>query len=208
MNDIKRILILFAIVIGVIMLGFVGGCSARGRYDKRHAPSLAADTITLHHTDTVTLVGPRDTLTRIVWKPYPVAVHDTTLIVHHTTDSFFIMLPYQHKHLSRPDTLDVWYSGIDPKVDSARVYMHHTTEIVNIPVVERRMPRLTMDVGAGTAIVGGKVGEATQFSVRPYGIARVSLNRPRATFSGWGRIDTQGAWGAGVDVSLRLDVVK
>ena len=109
---------------------------------ERHIAPPVADTIRIEKVDTVTLAGNKvDTLICYVNRPYPVAVHDTTLIHHHTTDSIWISLPYEHRYMAKEDTLEVWYSGIDPKIDSAKVYMHHTTEIVKQPYEVAKMPR-------------------------------------------------------------------
>ena len=204
-EKVKIILLAMMVAAAMILGGFLGGWSLRGNYDRSHSHN---DTIVIERVDTVTLVGQRDTLISIVWKPYPVAVHDTTWIHHHTTDSIFISLPYQYRYFGKPDTLDVWYSGIDPRVDSARVYMRHTTEIVEHYIETNKMMPLTLEIGAGTQIAGGAQPSTAAWNVRPYGIAKMSLNRPSTTFEAFGMIDTKGRWGAGLNVTYRVDLIK
>lgn len=180
----------------LMAVGFSAGWLAK---EKRIQP-IANDTIRIERIDTVTLVEPRDTLTRIVWKPYPVAVHDTTLIHHHTTDSIWISLPYEHRYMAKEDTLEVWYSGVDPKIDSAKVYMHHTTEIIKQSYEVAKMPRLTAEIGAA-AFYSDK-------SINPCLVGEMRYNAARTTFSAYGAVNHEGKWGAGVGVTYRLNVLK
>jgi hypothetical protein len=181
----------------VALMGGVAGWCMRGG-EKQPLP--VADTVVITTTDTVTLVGPRDTLVRIAWKPYPVAVHDTTFVIRHTTDSIFVMLPYEHRHLHRPDTLDVWYSGVDARIDSATVYYQHTTEIVHHLPDVRKMPRLTAGVGCG-AIYQEK-------RVNAYLFGEMRYNAPKTTFGTFAAIDPTGQWCAGASVSYRFDLIR
>lgn len=195
-EKIKILAIAILLAAGLMLASFAAGWSLRGHQQE----PIPSDTITIMKVDTVTLVEPRDTLTRIVWKPYPVAVHDTTLIHHHTTDSIWISLPYEHRYMAKEDTLEVWYSGIDPKIDSAKVYMHHTTEIVKQPYEVTRMPRLTLDVGAAVFY--------TDKSINPCLVGEMRYNATKTTWSAYGAIDHEGKWGAGVSVTYRMNLIK
>lgn len=195
----KSGVVLICAALLMLVGGVLGGIIGYGK-GKADCQPIAADTITIVKVDTVTLVEPRDTLTRIVWKPYPVAVHDTVKILRHTTDSIFISLPYQYRYYGKPDTLDVWYSGIDPKIDSARVYMHHTTEIVKQPYEVCRMPRLTAELGAGAFYHESRVN--------PYAVAKMSYNAPHVTFGAYGAVNHEGNWAAGLNVTYRLNIIK
>ena len=187
-NEIKDLL---------MAVGFSAGWLAK---EKRIQP-IANDTIRIERVDTVTLVEPMvDTLIRFVDRLYPVAVHDTTLIHHHTTDSIWISLPYEHRYMAKEDTLEVWYSGIDPNIDSAKVYMHHTTEIVKQPYEVARMPRLTLDVGAAAFY--------TDNSINPCLVGEMRYNAPKTTWSAYGAVNHEGKWGAGVGVTYRLNLIK
>lgn len=195
-EKIKILALALLLAAGLMLASFAAGWSLRGH----HQEPISNDTITIMKVDTVTLVEPRDMLTRIVWKPYPVAVHDTTLIHHHTTDSIWISLPYEHRYMAKEDTLEVWYSGIDPKIDSAKVYMHHTTEIVKQPYEVARMPRLTLGVGAA-AFYSDK-------SINPCLVGEMRYNATKTTWSAYGVVNHEGKWGAGVGVTYRLNLIK
>lgn len=198
-RDARHIAIVAVLALLIAIIGGAAGWCMRGARIQPQVPPVP-DTTWFTLTDTVTLVEPRvDTLVRFVDRLYPVAVHDTTWVVRHTTDSIWITLPYQHRHYSQPDTLEVWYSGVDPKIDSARVYMHHTTEIIKQPYEVARMPRLTLDLGAA-AFYSDK-------RVNPCLVGEMRYNAPRTTFGTFTAIDPTGQWCAGASVSYRLNVV-
>lgn len=196
-RDARHIAIVAVLAILVALMGGVAGWCMRGnmRGEKKH-PLPVADTVVITTTDTVTLVGPRDTLVRIAWKPYPVAVHDTTWITRHTTDSIFLMLPYEHRHLHRPDTLDVWYSGVDARIDSATVYYHHTTEVIRQPYEVPKMPRLTAGVGCGAIYAERRVNA--------YLFGEMRYNAKKSTFAASAAIDQNGRWCVGGEVGWRF----
>lgn len=197
-RDARHISIVAVLAILIALLGGVAGWCMRGnmRGEKKHPPPVP-DTTWFTLTNTVTLVGPRDSLTRIVWKPYP--VHDTTFVIRHTTDSIFVMLPYEHRHLHRPDTLDVWYSGVDARIDSATVYYHHTTELIRQPYEVPKTPRLTAGVGCGAFY--------QEKRVNAYLFGEMRYNAPKTTFGTFAAIDQTGQWCAGASVSYRLDLL-
>ena len=195
-KDLKaKIAIIGAVLL--VVLSFIAGCQA-GRGTK--TPPPPADTIRIHTIDTVTLVRPRDTVTRIVWKPYPVAVTDTMFVIRHTTDSIFITLPYQYKHFSMRDTLDVWYSGIDPRLDSIAIYNHQTTEIIREQYEVTKMQRLTIDLGVGAMYAEKRVN--------PYLFGEMRYNAPKLTVGVFGAVTHEGKWGAGANVSWRCTLYK
>jgi hypothetical protein len=196
-EKIKILALALMLAAGLMLASFAAGWCMRGENNRQQPPPVP-DTTWFTLTDTVTLVGPRDSLTRIVWKPYP--VHDTTFVIRHTTDSVFVMLPYEHRHLHRPDTLDVWYSGVDARIDSATVYYHHTTEIVHHLPDVRKMPRLTAGVGCG-AIYQEK-------RVNAYLFGEMRYNAPKTTFGTFAAIDPTGQWCAGASVSYRFDLSR
>ena len=196
-DKIKILALALLLAAGLMLASFFAGWSLRGRQQE----SIQSDTITIMKVDTVTLVEPMvDTLIRYVDRLYPVAVHDTTLIHHHTTDSIWISLPYEHRYMAKEDTFEVWYSGIDPKIDSAKVYMHHTTEIVKQPYEVARMPRLTLDVGAAAFY--------TDKSINPCLVGEMRYNAKKTTWSVYGAVNHEGKWGAGVGVTYRMNLIK
>ena len=197
-RDARHIAIVAVLAFLIALLGGVAGWCMRGENNRQQPPPVS-DTTWFTLTDTVTLVGQRDSLTRIVWKPYPVAVHDTTFVIRHTTDSIFVMLPYEHRHLHRPDTLDVWYSGVDARIDSATVYYHHTTEIIHHLPDVKKMPRMTAGVGCGAFY--------QEKRVNAYLFCEMRYNAPKTTFGTFAAIDPTGQWCAGATVSYRLDLL-
>lgn len=201
MKDARHITI--AVVLGVMLL-FVGALVSgivfwNKGYNKAIArcEELKPDTITITKVDTVTLVENKvDTLIRIVNRLYPVAVHDTIV-----EDSVvYVELPYEHRYYALPDTLEVWYSGVDPRIDSARVYAYHTTEIIKQPYEVWRMPRLTADVGV-TAFYSDN-------RVNPFLVGEVAYNAKHTTFSAFGAVNHEGKWGAGIGVTYRMNLIK
>lgn len=117
---------------------------------ERSCEGRQTDTVVIQRTDTVTLVEVKvDTLISFVNRLYPVIVHDTVNV----GDTIFVPMPYEHKIYSVPDTLDVWYSGVDPKIDSTRIYIKNTTEIHTIRIKDERLNFLAVDVGLQDAAV-------------------------------------------------------
>lgn len=192
-EKIKILLLAVLLAMGLMLASFLAGWKIRG--EKMQPP--IADTIRIERVDTVTLVEPMvDTLIRYVNRLYPVAVTDTVW----RNDTMFVTLPYEHRYYSVPDTLDVWYSGVDPRIDSARVYEHHTTEIIRQPYEVAKMPRLTLDLGAGAFY--------TDKSINPCLVGEMRYNAKKTTFSAYGAINHEGKWGAGVGVTYRMNLIK
>ena len=193
-EKIKILALALLLAAGLMLASFFAGWSLCGHQQE----PISNDTITIMKVDTVTLVEPMvDTLIRFVDRLYPVAVHDTTLIHHHTTDSIWISLPYEHRYMAKEDTLEVWYSGIEPKIDSAKVYMHHTTEIVNhIADVSKMMPRLTAGVGCGAFY--------QEKRVNAYLFGEMRYNTKKSTFAARAAIDQTGRWCVGGEVGWRF----
>lgn len=194
MEEKIKIVGLAILCIGLMMMvSFCGGWHLRG---KQIEPPVA-DTIRIERVDTVTLVGNKvDTLICYVNRPYPVAVHDTMW----RNDTLYVQLPYEHRYYASPDTLEVWYSGVDPTIDSVTVYMHHTTEIIKEIRDVYRMPRLTLDLGAGAFY--------HERQVFPYAVGEMRYNASKTTFSAYGAIDHQARWAAGASVTYRMNLIK
>ena len=180
------------LAMGLMLASFMAGWKIRG---EKMQP-IVNDTIRIERVDTVTLVGNKvDTLICYVNRPYPVAVTDT--IWHN--DTMFVQLPYEHRHLHRPDTLDVWYSGVDARIDSATVYYHHTTELIRQPYEVPKMPRLTAGFGCGAFY--------QEKRVNAYLFGEMRYNAPKTTFGTFAAIDPTGQWCAGATVSYRIDLL-
>jgi hypothetical protein len=167
-------------------------------------PEIASDTVTF--SDTTNISGSDDrpdadsliSADRIPYPvPYPIYLPGDTICEH---DTFYVYLPYEHRLYSVPDTLDVWYSGIEPCIDSAKVYNHTTTITNTIVNTEYKMPRLTADIGAGALYSGN--------NVNPYLVGEVRYNCPKTTFSAFGAINHEGGWCAGGNVTYRINIIK
>lgn len=194
MTDKIKIISLAALCICLMMMvSFCSGWSMRG---KRIQPPTT-DTIVKVRVDTVTLVEPRiDTLIRIVDRLYPVTVHDTIV----KGDTLYIRLPYEHRYYALPDTLEVWYSGVDPKIDSAILYYNHTTEIIRHPYEVPKMPRVTLGVGVGAFY--------NEKQINPYLLGEMRYNAPKTAWQVYGGINHEGQWSAGACVIYRINLVK
>lgn len=192
-EKIKILLLAVLLAMGLMLASFLAGWKIRG---EQMQPPIA-DTIRIERIDTVTLVEPMvDTLIRYVNRLYPVAVHDTMW----RNDTMYVTLPYEHRYYGVPDTLDVWYSGVDPRIDSARVYAHHTTEIIRQPYEVAKTPRLTLDIGAA-AFYADK-------SINPCLVGEMRYNAKKTTWSAYGAVNYEGKFGVGIGVSYRFDILK
>ena len=192
-EKIKIMLLAMLLAMGLMLASFLAGWKIRG--EKMQPP--VADTIRIERVDTVTLVGNKvDTVIRFVNRPYPVAVHDTMW----RNDTMFVQLPYEHRYYCVPDTVEVWYSGVDPNLDSVRLYEHHTTEIIRQPYEVAKMPRLTLDLGAAAFY--------HERRINPYLLGEMRYNARKTTFAAYGAINHEGKWGVGVGVSYRMNLIK
>lgn len=192
-EKIKILLLAVLLAMGLMLASFLAGWKIRG--EKMQPP--IADTIRIERIDTVTLVEVQvDTLIRFVNRLYPVTIHDTVV----EDGVVYAELPYEYRFWSKPDTLDIWYSGVVPRIDSARVYEHHTTEIIRQPYEVAKMPRLTLDLGAGAFYHESRIN--------PFLIGEMRYNAKKATFSAYGAIDHQGRWAAGGSVTYRMNLIK
>lgn len=192
----EKIKILFLAILlaaGLLLAGFGAGWSMRG--NQKGFP--VSDTIRIERIDTVTLVGNKvDTLICYVNRPYPVAVTDTIW----RNDTMYVTLPYEHRYYGVTDTVEVWYSGVDPTLDSVRVYEHHTTEIIRQPYEVAKMPRFTADLGVA-AFYSDK-------SINPLLFVETRYNATKTTWQIGAAVNHEGKWAVGGSVSYRLNVVK
>ena len=181
------------ILIGV-MLGYGHGCP--------QCPEITADTVAAIDSTVTGGTAARpdaDSLMFVDSVPYPVPF-PVYLPADTVRDTIYVYLPVEHRHFGITDTLDVWYSGTNPRIDSTRVYLHTTTITNTVNRDVFKMPRLTANVGAGAFYLDK--------SVNPYLLGEIRWNQPKTTFSAFGAIDHNGRWGAGVNVSYRIDLIK
>ena len=181
------------VLIGV-MLGYGHGCP--------ECPQITADTVAAIDSTVTggTAVRPdADSLISVDSVPYPVPV-PVYLPADTVRDTIYVYLPIEHRHFGITDTLDVWYSGTNPRIDSTRVYLHTTTITNTVNRDVFKMPRLTANVGAG-AFYHDK-------AINPYLVGQLRYNAQKTTFAAYGAIDHTGRWWAGLDVCCRLTLIK
>lgn len=204
MRDARHIALAIVLALMLVFAGGVAGWKVRG--EKMQPP--VADTTIIVTTDSLAIQGTAarpdaDSLIRIdsvpypVPVPYPVYVDGETIVVHDTIE---VYLTREHRLFSVPDTCDIWYSGVDPKIDSINLYMHHTTQIIHQPYEVARMPRLTLDLGAA-AFYNDK-------RVNPCLVGEMRYNAKHTTFSAFGAVNHEGKWGAGIGVTYRMNLIK
>ena len=128
MRDARHIALALAFVLMIAAVSFVGGCSWHAANTGKEAEHITVtDTTWFTITETKMIPSPPDTVIDVKWKVRKVLQYDTI----HTTDSVWVVLPFE-QHFARLDSVaDVWYSGFEAKIDSARVYKYTTTQVVN-----------------------------------------------------------------------------
>ena len=176
------------------LVGFFAGWSLRGH---RQEPPVA-DTIRIHTVDTLRLPVPPDTVTSIVTRyvSVPVYVRDTDTI----RERVMVPLPIEHRFARLEDVAEVWYSGFQPRIDSAVVYRHRLTEIVRQPYEVSRLPPLSLGIGCGAFYAENRVNA--------FLFAEMRYNAPKLAVTAIGGIDQRGTWTAGLGVSCRIDLIK
>lgn len=197
--------VLLVVVVSLIaaLLGGIIGYN-KGKLSCPECPKVETDTITSINSTITGGTADRpdaDSLISVDSKPVPVPLPvylpgDT--VFQHDTVEFY--LPYEHRLFSLPDTFDVWYSGIDPRIDSTRVYLRSTTITVDHFPDVRKMPRLTANLGAGALYIDK--------GIYPYLIGEIRYNSTKTTFAAFGAIDHNGRWGAGLNVTYRINLIK
>lgn len=200
-----KIKIFFAVLLmfGVFAIGFMllGGLIAYG-HGCPECQQITADTVAAIDSTVTggTVARPdADSLMFVDSVPYPVPF-PVYLPADTVRDTIYVYLPVEHRHFRIPDTIDVWYSGTNPRIDSTRVYVRNTV-ITN--TVERdvfKMPRLTANVGAG-AFYHDK-------TINPYLVGELRYNATKTTFAAYGAIDHTGRWGAGLNLTYRFTLIN
>lgn len=194
-EKIKILALALLLAAGLMLVSFFAGWKIRG--EKIQPP--VTDTVVIRTVDTLTVTERiRDTVTKTYYKTIQVPFH--VVEVDTVVDSARVTLPYERHFASLDSVADVWYSGYDAKIDSAVVYKHHTTEIVNHFRDVTKMPRLTLDIGAA-AFYADK-------SINPCLVGEMRYNAPRTTWSAYGAVNHEGKWWAGVSVTYRMNLIK
>lgn len=197
MNDKIKIFFAALLLFGVFAIGFIliGVMLGQG-HGCPQCPEITADTVAAIDSTVTGGTEARpdaDSLMFVDSVPYPVPVYQPADTVR---DTIYVYLPVEHRHFGIPDTLDVWYSGTNPRIDSTRVYLRSTTITNTVNRDVFKMPRLTADVGAG-AFYHDK-------AINPYLLGEIRYNAPKTTFAAFGAIDHTGRWGAGLELTYRF----
>lgn len=194
----KPMKIAFFVIIGLLCLLF---CFLGYKFGSNKKPEveIRTDTVRIEKTHYKTIHYP-DTIKKIVYKPYKVPVYDTI----YPEDSIDLDLPYIEGVASVPDTLDIYYHGwIDAGIDSVRIGIFHTTEIVNhtIEIPKYITPRIMINTG---------IGYAHYDNSYLFAVGEVKYNTDRMTygvFGGYGtNMQMQGSPFFGVTISARLEI--
>lgn len=147
----KKTVIKIAIIGAVLMVAvsFIGGYSI-GYRQTIEENTTATDTTWFTITETKTVPSPPDTVVKtkmkIVRVPQVVTVTETDTLV----DTVFVKLPYEQHFASLEDVADVWYSGFDAKIDSAKIHRQHTTEIIRQSKMEIQPRNMVMATAGAT----------------------------------------------------------
>ena len=130
MRDARHIALALVFVLMIAAFGFVGGCSWHAANTRQEAEHITVtDTTWFTITETKMVPSPPDTVLKTIIKyvKVPFYICNTDTIV----EQVEVPLPFE-QHFARLDSVaDVWYSGFEAKIDSARVYKYTTTEVVN-----------------------------------------------------------------------------
>lgn len=139
MNNRTFFIISIIVVVVLVVISYMTGYR---QASKDITTEHVTDTIRL--TDTMWVTAPADTVTLVQWKAYHIT--DTAIVTHH--DTTVVFLPYEQHHFAMPDTLDLWYSGVDARIDSLRFLM--TSSIITNTITLKETPRQnTIGVAAG-----------------------------------------------------------
>ena len=136
-----------AAVAAVALSFFVGRCDGR-------RGATCDPVVVVEHDTVVRVEHATDTMWRVEVRTVRVAVHDTTTIVRHAVDSVWVDLPFEFRQYHVEDTIDVYYSGVAPRIDSVRLQFHERTVIHERDVVSYRRPVLGAWVGGGCVYTG------------------------------------------------------
>lgn len=201
MSDKFQFYTLVLLLVATFMLAAFGaGWVLRGR-QADVAVSMRPDTVLLHITDTLRLVKTQqihDTVTNTIVQVVQVPMD--AVDIDPSVDSALVSLPFEQHFVSLDSVADIWFSGYKAQIDSAVVYKHTITHVIQQPFEVSKLPRVTLDVGVGAFYHSERVN--------PYLLGELCYNRPKATFSAYGVINHEGAWAAGLNVSYRLNLIK
>lgn len=137
--------LVFRIVFGIIIVSFLFGKCHR----RTERKTLPYDTVFVFKTDTAFI---RDTVTRVLPRPYAVAKTDTMYV----RDTVII-----REHKFYKDSLyEAWVSGYEPSLDSIKVYNKTDTRyITETKTIEKNTSRMSIYPYVGVFSHDNKIGE-------------------------------------------------
>ena len=142
------------IAIGCILASLLGCAFALGRVTARISPveTILRDTVTVTRVDTITREKPIYYAVRQV-DTIRFAVRDTV----RQQDTLYVELPREQRAY-RDTSYEAWVSGVQPALDSIRVFapVRCVTVTERIPVKERARWGLGVTAGYGAAMAADK----------------------------------------------------
>lgn len=141
---IKTVMIAFAVAISIVALLVGGGIGFQ--IGREHCEITPPDTVMIEHVDTCYVESPPEIVTKTETRYVPVTQYVTRTDT--ITDTIQAALLFEQHFAKIDDVADVWFSGFQPKIDSAVVYKKHTTEIVN-HYIKEPSPKNIVGVSAG-----------------------------------------------------------
>lgn len=144
-NEGKLYTLALGILLSVLMIAFGMFFGYNLRSDHFPDCTKKVDTIIIH--DTIK-VEKWDTITEQVirYKLVQVDIHDTIV----RNDTLFVELPFTQKHYHEDSVCEIWISGYEPNLDSARIIQKTIVEQHYIPIAEYRNA-VGMMIGTSTA---------------------------------------------------------
>ena len=123
----KAVMIAAVVAIAIVSLLVGGGIGFH--IGREHCEIAPPDTVRIEHVDTCFVESQPEIITKTETKyvPVPKYITKTDTII----DSIMVPLQFEQHFARLDDMADVWFSGFQPKIDSAVVSKRHTTEIVN-----------------------------------------------------------------------------
>lgn len=141
--------------IGAALVLLLAGAFGLGRISAPNRPvePLSRDTVVVTHTDTIVREKPVYYAKTVV-DTMRIPVTDTLRL----RDTLFVDLPREQKEY-RDSTYNAWVSGIDPALDSIRVFSNVkcVTVIERVPVEVSRRWGIGVSAGYGASVQEGAV---------------------------------------------------
>ena len=138
--------VMVVVVVAIAILALLVGGSIGFYVGREHCEIAPPDTLRIEYVDTCFIESPPEIVTRTDTRYVKVTQYVTRTDT--ITDTIKAALPFEQHFAKIDDVADVWFSGFQPKIDSAVVYKKHTTEIVN-HYIKEPAPKNIVCVSAG-----------------------------------------------------------